>query len=427
MHSYREASVLARRAIGLWPEGEDPAALVETLERLAGCAELCGEAEEAADTWAEVAGRRRRAGDLARAAVAHRRSANAYELLGDLARTATERDAAARAFGEAGAPGDAAVERLALAQKLRTAGQLTESLEQAVLATDGAVGSGRRDLESHALAFQGVVRSALGDGARGVELARAGLELALSGRLTESVGETYYALAEALEYATDYSAAAEAYNSAFEICRAEGRGAFASVCFVCMSPAVRLMGDWARTRAICAEVVSDESSSLLVRRIADEESGLIDALQGNARRARGPLRRASEFARANRIFGLQVGAAWGLAVVAALTGEREAARSIVETLLSDCGEAEECHYALPALRWAATYLAEEDDGEGVARCHTGRRGAWRRSPSRAGVPRLWRIWESRWTAGWAASPRVPCNREGSPAARRRCWATWQRA
>jgi len=369
VHAYRDAAVLARRAIGLWPEGEDPAALLDTLERLAECAELCGEPEEAADTWADIAARHRRTGDLERAAVAHRRSANACELLGDLDRTTIERDAAARAFGEAGAPGDAAAERLALAQKLRTAGQLAESLEQAVLATEGAVGSGRRDLEAHALAFQGAVRSALGDGAHGVELARAGLELALSERLTESAGETYYALAEALEYATDYSAAVEAYHSAFEMCQASGRSEFASVCFVCMSPAVRLMGDWERTRTICTEVLSDRTSSLLVRRIAEEESGLIDALQGNARRARGPLRRAAEFARANRIFGLQVGADWGLAVVAVLAGQQATARSLVRSLLSDCGDAEECHYALPALRWAATYLAEENDAEDLALCH----------------------------------------------------------
>jgi ATP/maltotriose-dependent transcriptional regulator MalT len=136
-----------------------------------------------------------------------------------------------------------------------------------------------------------------------------------------------------------------------------------------MSPAVRLMGDWDRSLAICAEVLADEGSTLLARRVAEEESGLITALRGDRRRARGPLRRAAEFGRANGIFGLEVGATWGLALVAVLEEDEGAARSTVATLLERCRTTEECHYALPALRWAASFLAQCDDADGVGACH----------------------------------------------------------
>jgi DNA-binding CsgD family transcriptional regulator len=368
-HAYRDAAALAGRALALWPEGEDPASRLTVLEGLADCAELSGELTAAARTWGDVAHRHCARGDLARAGTAHRRAANAAELLGDLSRTAAERLAAAEAFTVAGALGEAAVERLALTGQLKAAGRLTEALEQAVTATDAAAQARRRDLHGHALALQGAVRAALGQGRRGVELARSGLELALSEQLTETAGETCYELGEALEYAADYAAAVEAYESAFELCRSHGLGELATICFVCMSPAARLMGDWDRTLSICAEVLADDRTMVLARRVAEEESGLITALRGDRRRARGPLRRAAEFGQASGMFGLEVGARWGLALVAELDQDDAVARSAVTTLLDRCRTTEECHYALPALRWAASFLGERDDVDGVSACH----------------------------------------------------------
>jgi DNA-binding CsgD family transcriptional regulator/tetratricopeptide (TPR) repeat protein len=369
VHAYRDAAALVGRALALWPEGDDPPAHLAVLERLAECAELSGEAAAAAATWLDVARRRQASGDVGLVGVAHRRAANAADLLGDLALAAAERAAAADAFTCAGALADAAVERLALAGQLKAAGRLSESLEQAVSATGAAATAERRDVQAQALALQGAVRAALGEGTHGVRLARSGLELALAERLTAVAAETSYELAEALEYAADYASAADAYESAFELCRTNGLGDLARVCFVCLSPVVRLMGDWDRTLAICAEVLADHDGSALARSVAEEESGLITALRGDRRRARGPLRRAAEFGRDNGIFGLEVGATWGLAVVADLDEDTGAASRTVATLLDRCGSTQECHYALPTLRWAASFLSELGDREGASTCH----------------------------------------------------------
>lgn len=369
VHAYRDAAALTRRALAIWPDGADPHDRTSVLERLAYCAELCGELGPAEATWTEVARLRRSEGDLARAASAHHRAANAAGLLGDAPTAIAAREAAAEAFTEAGARAAAAAERLALAEQLKSAAHHTRALEQAVAATEDAEAAARIDLKARALALQGATRAALGDGRRGVELARSGLELALSARLTETAGETYYELAEALEYAADYAAAADAYQSAFELCREHGVTELAQICYACLSPVVRLMGDWDRSLAICRDVLGDDSTPALLRMVAEEESGLITVLRGNRTRARGPLRRAAAFGRAEEIFGMEVGATWGLALVAELDGSDAGALRAISTILGRCEEKEEWHYALPALRWAATFLATRGERAGSALCH----------------------------------------------------------
>ncbi|MGC9538230.1 hypothetical protein [Streptomyces sp. UG1] len=264
--------------------------------------------------------------------------------------------------------GEAAAERLALADQLKSAALLSKGLDQAMAAAEDAEAAGRTDLKARALAMQGSLCSALGDGRRGVQLARSGLELALTVQLPETTGEAYYELGEALGYAADYPAAADAIDSAIELCRAHGVTELGRVCFTCLSPVVRLMGEWDRSLAICGEVLGDDHTPQVLRMVAEEESGLITVLRGDPRHARGPLRRSAAFGRGNEVFGMEVGATWGLAMVAELDDDGTAPHT-VSAMLERCLLKREWHYALPALRWAATFLAEQGDGGGLAQCH----------------------------------------------------------
>lgn len=369
VHAYRDAAALARQALDSWPQDVDPDRRTATLERLAECAELCGEPASAVAGWADVARVRLSRGDFAGAGSAQRRLANAAGLVGDRSRAAAAREAAAEAFTEAGRRDEAAAEHLALAEQWKSAGYLTKALGQAISAAEDAEAAGRTGLRAHALALQGALIAARGDGRRGVALARSGLALALTGRPAASTAETYYELAEALEYAADYAAAAGVYEAAFELCRAEGDTELARTCFTCTSPVVRLMGDWDRSLAICAETLGDEEAAELLHMVAREETGLIHALRGDPRRARGPLRRAAAFGHAEEVFGLEVGAVWGLSLVAGLDGDEPGARASIYALLELCRAKEDLHYALPALRWSATFLAGRGDRDGLARCH----------------------------------------------------------
>lgn len=369
VHAYRDAAAAARCALEHWPAHDDPAGRLRTLIRLADCAELCGDYAAAVEVWSEVATEHAAAGSRREEATARRRTANAAELSGDHARVFAERSRAAEGFEAVGLLGAVAEERLALAHRHRAAGRLTEALEESVAAGRAAESAGEEGLAALAMTLEGVSRSALGDGRRGVKLAKSGLDRALAGQVPEATAQALYELGEALEYAADYAAAVDAYKSATELCQEHSLSEMAEICFVCTSPVSRLMGEWDRVLEICSTVHANDGAQMLALRVADEESGLVSALRGDGRKGRGRLRRAAEFGRANGIFGLQVGATWGLALVAVLDDEDAAAKETVVRLVELCARTEECHYALPALRWSATHLCTRAAGDGVADVH----------------------------------------------------------
>lgn len=369
VHAYRDAATATRRALALWPPAEDPAGRLAVLTRLAECAELCGDTAAAGETWTELAAEHRAAGRPADAAAAHRRVANAAELLGQSERALSERTQAAEAFETAGLLGSAAEDRLSVGQKLKAAGRLSEALQELVAAGGAAESVGDEGVAAVAMTLEGATRAALGEGGRGVQLARAGLARALAGQLVEAAAEATYELGAALEYAADYAASVEAYESATDLCREHDLAELGEVCFVCTSPVSRLMGDWDRVIEICAAVLANDESAAFTRRVADEESGLVCVLRGDSRRAKAPLRRAAEFGRVHGIFGLEVGAVWGLAMVAALDEDHARAENVVTSLVARCARSDEGHYALPALRWSASYLASRGAAPALAEVH----------------------------------------------------------
>ena len=368
VHAHRDASRLVRRALETWPEDEDPRSRLAVLEQLAECVERAGDPLEAARVWREVVDGHRALDPPEATALASRRLANAAELGGDLAGAAHARAAAAEGFALAGAPAEAAVERLAIVEHLRSVGRLRAALGSIPAARDDADRSGRVDLRSRVLTLEGVLRSALGEHRRGVELAHAGLDLVLGTPNVEAVGANYYEFAEAMLYAADYPGAGETYGVAAEYCRQQGVGDLGQACLACMSVAVRFQGEWDRALEICREILADAGIPEEVRIIAIEESSLIAALRGDRRRAPGALRRCRAFGEQHGIFGVEIGAAWGLAVAAAGDEGPEPARTAVTDLLDRCDTTDDWNFALPGLRWSATSLASRGERDLLARC-----------------------------------------------------------
>ena len=368
LHAYGDAAAFARRALGSWPTGEQPRERAEVLAGLADCAEKSEAASAAVSLWAEVVEARRALGDRQGVAGAARRQANAAELAGDLAAVAVARAAAAEAFAAAGAHADAIVERLALADHLRSRGRLREAMGHLELARQDVEDLGDEQLRARVMTAEGVARSARGEHDRGLTLARAGLELALSARNVEIVGENYYEFAEALLHATEYAGAADTYQLAADYCAEHGASDLGQACRACMSVAVRFHGDWDRALEICRDVLGDPGGNEVVRAIAIEESSLIGALRGAHRKARAPLRRTLRFGERHGVFGVEVGSAWGLAVCAAEAGDEAATRAEVVGLLDRCEEIDDWNFALPGLRWASTTLATMGEERLLARC-----------------------------------------------------------
>ena len=129
VHAYHDAARAVRRAIELWPEGEDEDDRLAALERLGRCAQLHGDLAGAARAWQEVAEACRARGDLIRLAEHERRLGGVYELQGAWDRALAARAAAAEAFAEQGLDVEAATEHLAAASHLQSAANLSTALE----------------------------------------------------------------------------------------------------------------------------------------------------------------------------------------------------------------------------------------------------------------------------------------------------------
>ena len=218
VHAYRDAERATRRALELWPDGDDEAVRLDVLERLAGYAELAGDLADAVPTWREVAHRHRRDNDLLRLGMAQRRLAAVLELQGRWQEALSSREQAALAFTTAGLPADAAAERIASAAHLRSAGSFRAAISLLQIAGEQAREAHRVDLEARILGQEGNARARMGEGRVGVDLVRSGLAIALEHGLTGAAAEIYQRLADALEHTGDYAAAKETYDEAFSFC-----------------------------------------------------------------------------------------------------------------------------------------------------------------------------------------------------------------
>jgi tetratricopeptide (TPR) repeat protein len=144
-----------RRALELWPVGEDERSRLDVLQRLGSCAELAGDLGDAATVWREVADGRQRDGDLLGLGDAQRRLAAVLELQGRWQEALASRERAATAFTAANALADAATERLAAAAHLRSAGSFRAALSLLETAARQARAAQRVDLQARILGHEG--------------------------------------------------------------------------------------------------------------------------------------------------------------------------------------------------------------------------------------------------------------------------------
>jgi DNA-binding SARP family transcriptional activator len=368
VHAYRDASRLGRRALELWPEGEDEAGRLVALERLGLCAKLSGELAEAARVWEEVVDTRRAGGDSEALGEAERRLAAVYELAGAWERAGAARTRSAEAFAACGLPAEAATERLTAAAHLQAAGWLSAALELVTRSSKDVELAARGELRARALALEGQVRAKLGEGETGVALVRSALALALAENAAPAVADAYFRLGSALEHAAAYPAAIDAYATAYDYCQREGVEGPGDVCFACLTPIMVHTGEWQRATEVCREVLEGETAPPLARMVASGELGHVYALRGEPGRARRLLAEALAFARQNAIFGLEIEATHALARVDGLVAKDDEAAERMRELIARWQTREERHYSVAALRWATTLFARRGDVPGAGSC-----------------------------------------------------------
>jgi DNA-binding NarL/FixJ family response regulator len=369
VHAYREALTAARRAADLWLEDDDESGRLALLERIARCAQLCGNLGEAATAWREVADRRRAAGDEAGAAEALRQLAVSYELQGAWGQALSARKDAAALFSRVGLAADAAADLLAAATHLDSAGSVAAALELVEWAEAEAVRSGRQELRARALGIKGTVRAKLGRLDEGLESARAGLELALAEDLPGAATDLYQRLANVLENAGDYGRAWDVYQTAHGYCEARGDDPAAQICLVCLGAILFFTAQWDRAIELDREILASPHAPPGVRMGAKQHIGMIAAARGDPRRARRLLDESGAYAERYERERMAVWDFVAQAWVDELEGATDAALARCRELLARWGDSESVHYPVPPLRWATTFFARhgaEQDARAAA-------------------------------------------------------------
>jgi DNA-binding NarL/FixJ family response regulator len=367
VHAYQDAARAVSRAIELWPEGEDEHGRLAALERLGRCVQLHGDLAGAVRAWQEVVEACRAQGDLSGLAELQRRLAGVYELQGAWERALAARVAAAQAFGERGQEFEAATEQLAAASHLQSAASFTSALDLIAGAGAAVERTGSIQLRVRALSLEGQIRAKLGDTHRGVALAREGLALALAENLSEPAAEAYYRLASALQAASDYPQALDAYAAASDFCQQQGIAGMGEVCFACLAPVMVKTGEWDRAVEVCRAILDAGDAPANARMVAAAELGMVSVLRGETRRTRRLLSDSLGFARRNELFGLGVEAAHGLTRANDLEGRVDDALQGARDLIGRIADREERHYSVSALRWITTLFARHGLKADVAR------------------------------------------------------------
>jgi DNA-binding CsgD family transcriptional regulator len=364
LHAYRDATKAGRRALELWPHGEEEELRVEALERYGRCAELAGELAEATKAWRELAAIRGAGGDDYGFAQAQRRLAAIWELKGERETAFAARRLAAEAFAAGGHRAEASLERLTMADHHRKGARYEEAIELAQVALADAEAAKRLDLQTRAMGLLGVVQAKGGSFETGMETVRGGLALALEHDLTPVAAELYQRLSLVLYDSADYRRAEEALDTALQLCRADGDAGTEVACVTCLVYVLRERGEWSRACELGRELIEAETAVW----VAEGLVGAIHAFQGKLSSARRMLAASRAVSSSVGHYNMYIDATTGLACVAAAEGLHDEAAGHCRTLLARWEESEDHHYAVWGIRWSATFFARQGDRAGVNAC-----------------------------------------------------------
>lgn len=367
-HAYRDAARALQRALELWPEDDAEVERLAALDQLGACAQRAGDLAGATQAWDEAVAGFRAAGDLPVVAETERRLAGVLELQGYWDRALETRRAAIEAFAAAGQPADAAAERLTVATHLQGAGRFHDALPLLLTAAEEATQAARTDLLARSLGLEGSVRAQLGEAEAGLTLVRRGLSLALEHDLTGPAAEIYELLAGVLHHTADYRGAREAYQEAYAFCEARHLSAMGQVCLACLGWVLWSTGEWDRAVSLCEEIRAAPEAPYTPVALAAELLGHVYAARGDVKRARPLLLEGLAWGKRHEYASTEFGCTWVLAHIDTLQGAVESAVTRSLAALARWAETEDRYYAIPYLRWSATFFAEQGDPAHVGAC-----------------------------------------------------------
>ena len=357
VHAYSDAAQYGRQALELWQDPADgnDAERTGALERYAHCSELAGDIAEAVRAWRELSDIRGAQGEGVLLAHAQRRLAAAYDLKGERDSAFAARRVAAEAFVENGLPAEAALDHVSMANQLRITARHVAAVDMARTAVAEAEQAERMDLRIRARGIEGMALAKSGEYEAGLTIVREALAIALEHELTPVAAELYQRLSVVLYDAADYHQAAEALDTAMDLCRLDGGGGIEEACVSCIAYVLRELGEWQEAGAICRDLAASGKSLF----VADGLLGSIHAYQGRFSSARRML--TASLATSSRLahYNMTIDSTTALAFVAAAEGAHDEASEHARAIAARWAESDDHHYANSGLRWSAAYFARQ--------------------------------------------------------------------
>lgn len=368
IHAYADAVNFANSALDLWPESEEESERLQLLDRLGHCAEISGSLTEATRAWREVAESYQQMEQHYEFALVQRKLATVYELQSAWNRALSARQQAANAFYKAKHDLEAISEQIAIASHLQTDGKYNNAMQVISKAVEEAEKADDPLLKARAWGLLGSLEARVGNLDQGLKTTQAGLSLALDGNFIGAASEIYQRLASVFEHFGDFKGAKEAYNFAYTFCESNGAEPMGHVCMACLTVVLIQTGEWNEAIEICEDVIQANNSPTGAKLIAESLLGLIFALRGEAKRGRKLLVRTIVAAKDLEIAALEIFCAYGLAVADWHDNKHESAREHCQAILDRWSRSEDRHYAIPALRFSASFYAIQGDDEGTRAC-----------------------------------------------------------
>ncbi len=161
--------------------------------------------------------------------------------------------------------------------------------------------------------------------------------------------------------------AKDTYLTAVDFCQANTIPATAQLCVACLTAVLRQTGEWERAMTLCREVLAS-GRARSTRTVASRMLGSLYTLRGQPRLAQPLLLESAALAQQIELAAMELLAAWGLALLDELNGAYDTVAERCRFMLSRWEQIEDCHYAVPALRWAASFFAQKNADADVRAC-----------------------------------------------------------
>lgn len=368
IYAYDDAMVSANRALDIWPEGTEEMGRIKILQTLAHCSQLSGKFNDSIRALKEIL-------ESPSAAINHelmgeikRSLATVYGLSGSWELSASTRMLSAEDFVKAGLYDEAASEYLAAAGRYVGMMQTNiafDAVQKSIELSDKAE---RIDIKAKAMGLSGNILSMEGKFEQGREQVQDALSLALNNKETDAASIIYRRLASALEYASDYLSARDAYYNAYDYCVTLGKNVSAQICMSCMSYTLFQTGEWKKSLEFCREVISSENTPENSIPVGHGMMGLIFAFRGESKKAIKSLKESLRLSRKLEITAAELLDLWGMAIVYENASDDASALENYNSIIALWEKTQDRHDVIPAFIWASKLFAANKFEKEVTQC-----------------------------------------------------------